>query len=510
MTYLLIVVLGGILSAQFVLGRLVSEPLRSILRIQAVYWLLGYVVRPAILVIASPAPVQNDSVADYRLAYGGYAGNLDEVLWPVVVGQSLFLVTVLVLGKRFCSRFRAVEVSPALVLILAVILLAARLGWLLGARSPIVVTLLELAPIVVAMILVPAHPPRRLVLLVSLLLVSEGAWSVLFASKTPIFSLLFCVLIVMVLRGWRPKLKHAAWAAAALPAFVLGFALLQAVKQSAAVEADLEVVNRRYPAAVRPLLPIARRFDLFEAVTDSMYVRGRWISFEEFAHRAVLSFVPRPLTEAKARLSGERWATDVRNASKPTRPGVSLAEGPVAEGNALAGLPGVVIECVALAGITVAGARALAVGGVFAFCFGASLVFLPTIQERGLLGVTEVTGKTLQLAVVVVVLSFAFGGLRRRSGGPPALGGLPPAAVLVASHRSGRSSETTIRSPRTDVEDDTEGQDHRSRVDPPDTDPSQRRARTRVKPVPITTLQPAFRSLGPGTVRDSRTPSGDS
>jgi hypothetical protein len=169
------------------------------------------------------------------------------------------------------------------------------------------------------------------------------------------------------------------------------------------------------------VLPILRRFDLLEAVTDARYVRGRWMSPGEFAGSLGAAFVPRPVNPAKAGTAGERWAVEVRNASKPTRPGVSLAEGMVAEGYALAGPAGVVVECLLLALITVAGARALAVGGTVVFSLGCSLVFLPTLQERGLLGVAEVLAKGVQVALVVGLLSLVFGGLRRvrRSGDAP-------------------------------------------------------------------------------------------
>ncbi|MGK5444569.1 hypothetical protein ACSNN7_22475 [Micromonospora sp. URMC 105] len=413
MTYLLIVLVAVVLCAQFVFAAAMPEPLTTVLRIQAVYWFLGYVFRPMVLVIASPVPVQNDSVADHRLAYGGYETNLHQVLIPILLGQVVFLAAALTLGRRFRSQFQKAEVSPALVLVVFMLLLGARLGWLAGVRSSVVDTLLGLAPIAIGMALVPTHPRRRLVLLVGLLLLTEGAWSVLFASKTPILSLLICLLVLAASRSWRPKPKHLVAAAVAIPVFVLGFSALQSVKQSVDVRSDLQAVDARYPPYVQPAMSIVRRFDLFAAVTDSMYVEGRWMSSGEAVGQAASSFVPRPLNQGKTLSAGERWAVEVRKLSKPSRGGVSLAEGPVAEGNAIAGLPGVAAECFLLAAITVFGARALAMGRTFAFSIACTLIFLPTIQERGLLGIAEVVGKGLQLSLLVGLFSLLLGGVRR-------------------------------------------------------------------------------------------------
>jgi hypothetical protein len=412
-TYLWLTSLAGIFSAQFILARRVPEPLRSILRVQAIYWFLAYVLRPLVLVLASPAPTVNDAIADGRLAHGGYDTNLDRILLPIVVGHVVFLTVALLVGARFASHFRSVDVSPVLVLILFAILIGARLSWFLGARSAIVSTLLGLAPIVLGLMLIPSHPKRRLALFIVVLLATEASWSMIFASKTPISTLLLCLVLTSASRGWRPRLKHIAGVALVIPVFVLGFSALQSNKQDAAVEADLRTVNARYPAILRPVLPIVTRFDLLAAVTDSTYVAGRWISVEEFSYRAAMSTIPRPLNQSKIYTAGENWAIEVRSLSRPSRPGVSLAEGPVAEGNAVAGLPGVMAGCALLALITVAGTRAFATGNVLGYSLGCCLILLPTIQERGLLGVVEVMGKGLQLAILAAALSLLFGGLHR-------------------------------------------------------------------------------------------------
>ncbi|MGW5360204.1 hypothetical protein [Actinopolymorpha pittospori] len=412
MTSLCLLALLALFTGQFVLARTTPEPLRSILRVQAVYWFLAYVLRPVILVLVSPAPVVNDSLADDRLAYGGYDAHLPAVLMPVIVGHAVYLLLVLLVGPRL-PHLRSLQASPALVLVLFAILLGARLAWMSGVHSAVVASLLTLAPVVVALMLFPAHPPRRLALLVALLVLTEVSWSVIFASKTPILSLFVCLVLVAASRGWRPRRGHLVVGVVALPGLVLGFSVLQSVKHDSTVTSDLQVVDQRYPTLVRPLLPLARRFDLLAAVTDSTYAQGRWISAGEVARRAATSLVPRAVADDKTHSAGERWAIEVRSLSRNSVPGVSLAEGPVAEGNAVAGLSGVVAECAFLAVVTLACAAALARGGTFVFALACCLVLQPAIQERGVLGIADVTGKGLQIALVVAAASLLFGGVHR-------------------------------------------------------------------------------------------------
>ena len=56
---------------------------------------LGYVVRPVVLLVVEPPPRHGDFLADARLASAGYQSALLEVLRPIVVGLVTFTVCII-------------------------------------------------------------------------------------------------------------------------------------------------------------------------------------------------------------------------------------------------------------------------------------------------------------------------------------------------------------------------------------------------------------------------------
>ena len=187
----------------------------------------------------------------------------------------------------------------------------------------------------------------------------ELLFSVIYESKTPIltFALFFFIAYAGTLRGSRTVTYTVLGSTAAFAVFTM----LQTLKTPRRAPRSRRGLTAAYPLATRPLLPVLRRFDLYGAVTDASFVPdGRWLSPAAFVRRVVSGFVPCGPSGDPFVSSGVRWAREVRAYTIPLNGStVSLADGVVAEGFAVAGWIGVAAEAVVLAVATALVARAL-------------------------------------------------------------------------------------------------------------------------------------------------------
>jgi hypothetical protein len=235
------------------------------------------------------------------------------------------------------------------------------------------------------------------------LLSGELVWGILAESKTPMLGAALAIAIRFALDGFtRRRLVTVGVGAAGLG---LAFGWLQSFKVSSADQMASALVESNYPGSIRPLLSIIGRFDLFAASTDVYYMNGRsWID-PVFAVRNIFTnLVPSQLGVEKFQ-SGTQWAQQVRGSSVDMRNvSVSLAEGHINEGLILGGYLGVFLESVFVLGVAVAIAAMLQSRYFVVITVGISLVAVPTLFERGALGISETLGKSLQYALVAWVL----------------------------------------------------------------------------------------------------------
>ncbi|TSE00393.1 hypothetical protein FOS14_08205 [Skermania sp. ID1734] len=239
------------------------------------------------------------------------------------------------------------------------------------------------------------------------LMLIELVWGIVEQSKTPFLGTVLAVIIRIgasgISRARAAGIVVGGVAVGAmfswLQSFKVGTLTAQAAMQAAS--ADLE-----YPPGVRPFLSIFRRFDLFEAATDVYYMNGRpWISPAELAHRAVIDLIPSQLGVTKYP-SGVEWATNVRGSSVDmSQVTVSLAEGHFNEGYLVAGYAGVFAESFVVLAMIFLVARCLRSRHIY--LLGLAFVELPPLFERGVLGISETVGKTLQQMVVAAIVALA-------------------------------------------------------------------------------------------------------
>lgn len=419
MVWLLLLILTLLLGSQTILGGWVPEPCGTVIRIQAVYWFVGYVARSVVLLMVQPESVRNDVLADERLVTPTYADGLVPVLKIVVVAEIAFLAALVVLtaavsgrrqeGYKRTATATAMEARRgSLTIILFGILTATRLVWFAGLRSAYVTTLLGLAPIVIGLVLLSGERSERQRRWILLLAGTEFSWSIIFQSKTPIFALVFALLLWRSGGVSRKSVRRVLVLLVSLPVLLLCFGYIQQIKQGASVREDLVAVDARYPAEIRPYLPILRRFDLLQAVTDASYASGHWIGPAEALSRGAESFIPRPLNPDKDANAGKTWLVEVRAQSVDVIPGNSLAEGVAAEGFAISGYIGAAAEASILALLVVLLSRTLYSGNLFVSCLCVPIVLSPMLEERGILGILDGFGKAWQVAVLVVIISAVF------------------------------------------------------------------------------------------------------
>jgi hypothetical protein len=399
-------VTAGMFAVQYLIAARFSPMIRVLLRLQSVYWLLGFPLRALYLVVLHPQPPS--PMYDARLAATDYGSGLVDVLRVSAMSEAVYLVALLALlrfrGNRNSTAFVMTAPAPSALVILLALGWTGRIGALVGltsvgrALSPfglvgsglLVLTLKE-----------PGRIRSRLLLIT--VFVGELTWSLIIATKTPIISLLTALLL-----RWAWSLRPAS-ARARLPligAAVLGvFLLIQPLKGIHTVEESSTYLT---PAQSRiglgPATGILQRTDLLSAATDAYYEPDRpWLGYKRYASQFMLSVVPKgPLFDHVD--SGALWAREVRSTTDPAHVipvGLSLATGPAAEGYVEAGWLGVFVENALLAGITVLVGRAFASKRAFAFATAGMFAFGGTLYEAGILGQAEAISKSIEISLVL-------------------------------------------------------------------------------------------------------------
>lgn len=388
----------------FVCGRRSGGVLGVILMIQSVYWALGYIARPIVLLMVEPAPRPGDPLAEPRLAMYSYEDAIPLVLQPAVLGISLY-AAIIVLAV-WLKRRRGPSSTPRYQVRLSHLLILLTLGWAFRAANVAVggnltLTLAGVGAVAVGAIVIYAEKPFRPLLLGTLLL-SEFAWSLLTESKTPFLSLTLWILIRLISqRG----LTRSVILVMTLGLFAFFF--IQNVRVEAGRLTSSDTYASSYPLWIQPILPLLARFDALQSSTDAWFAGpSSWIGPLEASGQWFTSLVPQFLLTDTKELAGAQWGEEVRRMSLNVDPGAFLAEGPFAEGWVIAGIPGVVFGAVFLAAAVVVVSACLTSRHTAPVLMGLALTSAPLLFERGVLGFGEGIGKGLQTTLVAGAVLF--------------------------------------------------------------------------------------------------------
>lgn len=407
---------------------------------QVGYWSLSYLARPIVLVWVQPLPGYGDNVADPRLAEIGYDHGIEMVMRPVVVG--MWVYAALAVAYALWVRRRGLTHpdrarDPALVPTLAAVFALGMVGRFaaiatgnagsageVDSSNPILSGVATLAAIgAIGLIVYYRSPDRmRTAAVVGGLLLVQLQWTVAVQSKSPIMGAALALAVRFALDGWTRR-RVLGVAAVSIVA-VGGFGWLQSIKLSGGAAVAAGAADAQYPAVVQPFMSILRRFDLLAASTDAYYMDGRpWLSTGEVLRYTLENLVPAQLLGTEKFQSGTAWAGQVRGSSVDmTRVSVSLAEGNINEGFVLGGYAGVVAASLFTFGLLVFASRMLQSRHVVLITLGLTVIGAPVLFERGILGSTEVLGKSLQIAVAIWIVDMTVREFRQRSVGRPAIG----------------------------------------------------------------------------------------
>jgi hypothetical protein len=423
--YAQLILIALALLALAALACLVPILVRVLLLAQAAYWALSFLLRPLVLLQVQPAPQFADSIADPRIAQLGYPYAVAHVLHPIAIGLWIYVAVVGAYavwcrrhGRPSRSRNQGWRTNPHLVPTFAVAYVLGLLGRLASvatgsvgqagdvtSSNPYLDIVAGMGSLGALGLIIYFRSPRRgltsAVLLA--LLAGELVWGILAESKTPMLGAALAIAIRFALDGFTRRRLITVGAGAI--GVGLAFGWLQSFKVSSADQMASAAVESNYPEQIRPLLSIIGRFDLFAASTDVYYMNGRpWID-PVFAVRSMFTnLVPSQLGVEKFQ-SGTQWAQQVRGSSVDMRNvSVSLAEGHINEGLILGGYLGVFGESIFVLGMAIGIASLLQSRYLVVAAMGISLVAVPTLFERGALGISETLGKTVQYAVVAWVL----------------------------------------------------------------------------------------------------------
>lgn len=416
---------AGLLVICALLVRKSPTPLRFIIWLQSGFWGLAFVARP--LAIWITKPLYPRPLADYRLAHSDYGDELSHVLAVVILGTALYALALqFTISCRWVQRLSnsrpytpsGQQMAPFLALYVAgwmgrIASLAAPGNKLAIAFSPFAI------PAACLLLSNRAGPgsQRWHRLRIGGILASESAASLLAHSKTPLLSALIAV-------GLREALAQRRVAKA--PKLILlgmsvmsAFLILQPLKGVNTSETVSRYSDSSHPTWTGAYTSVLERSDLLGSVTDAYFLpAGEWISWGDYSSRLYHASIPLASSGAIGETAGVQWTREVRARSNPLQQAnVSLADGYIAEGWALAGPFGLMGAAAALAITTVLASIGLTSRRASIAAFFSCFYFGMTLLERGPLGVAGALGKAIEAATVVLVLQFVLGALHRSSSG---------------------------------------------------------------------------------------------
>ena len=368
-----------------------------LLRAISVYYLLGYVGRGLYLVLVDPIPRFGTFIADDLLRRPTYFDGLRGIAPIAIIGLSAVFVGYVAVSKRL----PALPASTSFIGWRQATLVLAMLGWAArlaaagsgSLRPEGLMGRVAVAPtMAVGLLIFVAQWRRRraLAFVLVTLVAGEVLWSIVSATKTPLMATAAFVYL-------DPTRRRVSWrvVAAGSCALLLGFGLIQPSKTELA-SADYG----GHPALV-PVGRVLARFDLLRSLTVAADGGpGSYMAGGEFAQRLASATIPDAIMGRGGTPSGVLWGQRMNGSTS----GVSLADGPTAEGYAVAGPTGAIAFGLVIGAVAAWVARVLVVRrSIVLTSIAAYLIGSNAMLERGLLGIVEAAASGVQLALVAAL-----------------------------------------------------------------------------------------------------------
>jgi hypothetical protein len=376
---------------------------KRFVRALGMYSILAFGVRPLYLLIVNPRPTLGQRIATPLLLTPTYWDGIQTTAGLVVVGFAVTLITIYAGTRFFGMRLRPAlitrDVSPVLWTIWG-LAWASRLmivSHFVEQNSAVGLIAARMLPVGIAVLgfaLVKTdwRHDRNIRQLVIIAAIGEVVWAILDASKTPILAgVLFFYIDPMRSRISVRTLIITAGG-------VIGsFSVVQGLKQG--FEATGRSATPLWQAVVENVIA---RFDMLNAVALAHRAGpGSYMSWGEAARGALTDWIPQQLVGVSRVSDGQQWAMVMQHTS-----GVALATGPVAEGYAIGGFPGIVVfGAIAGAAFVVTiwllqASRGFTFGILVTYVVASGVLF-----EQGALGVIDAVSGGLQACIVVAAVA---------------------------------------------------------------------------------------------------------
>lgn len=386
------------------------------------YWLMAFSIRPWYWILEKPNSFA--LLGDTRLANADYGQPLIDVLWLVVLGESIFLaISYIVFRKRILadwdrSRFAQILLPLTSRKFLTSMSIFYVFGWIgrFSLFSDVAILGTALIPfgIVSAATLIifskfwsqRFFPPH-----IAILVALEFFWAFSLGSKASAF-----VPLVALACRWNviPNRKSESWKYLALLP-VVGAISFQSIQTQRGILNE-EVSMARSENGANPLrgflISVIERFDGAVAIVDAYAAQtiSKWLTVNEYLERASLNLVPRGLFTSDLETVGQQWTREVVSQSKSFQyQDVSLASGFWAEGLALSGFAGLVTLAIIQSLFVSKVVSKVETGNVYWYLLLSFTIFSPALWEQGIMGGSAALGKGIQIVVVYFFIQLIVG-----------------------------------------------------------------------------------------------------
>jgi hypothetical protein len=388
--------------ACFALSRKLELVPQRLLRALIAYYTVSYLGRGLYLLLVNPTPGFGTTIADVRLLVPNYQSGLDDLATLALPGLVVLLGSYYG-ASRILSRIAPLRLDHAerVTSWFAAAMMVLMLGWLvrvyLLATADVGATGLlgrmATVPLAAVGLIIVCTDWRkagylRLIVLVALL--GEALWGFKVASKDPVLAAALFLYI-------DPRRRPISWpvTAAAVAAVAAAFVIIEPAKVT------LAPADYAYNTALFVPATIVARFDLLHSLTDAFVLPpGTYMQVPEFFSRIFGAWVPSTLGVADKVPSGVLWGIRMAGATS----GVSLADGPTAEGYGIAGMAGVVLWNVVIGTAAALTAAILRRSAFLPLSIAAIYVLSSnSLFERGILGLNEAISDGFQVALVSLI-----------------------------------------------------------------------------------------------------------
>ena len=409
--YLLIFCCALLLVLSFRRTRNFQPFTRVTLQVQIFFMTVPFILQPFSLLILRMSPTSGDWFADRRLiSNGNYAKILSELLFIVLIALIFYYF-----GIVFFSRFTLhrklqqpntkwiipIEILMILVLLGAIVLIL----YLLQISNPFLFAIRKVGATATCFALIfnerlrATDLQRKIFYFCGVTLTIAETVGYGF-TKAPVLALAISYWIYTLHSkqySKRNKIITGALLGLMLPVL---FKTIQIYHLGPQTISQSSKILARYPEWFSPLLPFFQRFDLLSSLTDAYYAGvGTWLSISAYIREIYSAlFWNYGFTGLNF---GARWAKEIssKSISGNAYTGVSLSQGPIAEGYIVAGIFGSAIIILILVVFTIKICEKAYSNKFIAF-IAVDMFAKNSLFEQGLVGNTERLTEALKVLVI--------------------------------------------------------------------------------------------------------------